>query len=72
MLFRVQLKQRTNRSVILMCRDLSMYKSIFMEVDIMHHTQDKGPNSYLKVRADSGSVTQSVNYLANMYNGCFF
>lgn len=43
-----------------------------MGVNIMHHTQDNGQNIFLKIRADGGSVTQSVNYIADMYNGSFF
>lgn len=27
---------------------------------IIHHTEDNGPNTYLKVRADAGSMTQSL------------
>lgn len=52
-----------------MCIDLLMYKSVFMEVNIMHHMQDNRPGSYLKARADGGNVTRSVNYPAEICNG---
>lgn len=33
----------------------------------MHYTEDNGPNSYLKVRADADRVAQSLYYPAGIY-----